>query len=58
MEEKLMDVLSAVSERPFLPPCWAIKYSSTLAPSLKFALIGVSIISPDGFAINPRIPAN
>jgi hypothetical protein len=34
-----------------------MKYSVTLKPSLKFEIIGVSIISPDGFAINPRMPA-
>ena len=34
------------------------KYSRTDNPSLKFEIIGVSIISPDGLAISPRIPAN
>src|SRR3989338_2318517 len=33
-----------------------MKYSKTVRPSRKLAVIGFSIISPDGFAINPRIP--
>ena len=32
--------------------CWAVK------PSLKLAVIGVSIIDPSGFAIKPLIPAS
>jgi len=42
-----------------------MKYSSTLSPSRKFDLIGLSMISPMppvsffcGFAIRPRIPAS
>src|SRR5204862_509908 len=35
-----------------------MKYSSTLNPSRKFDVMGRSMISPDGFAINPRIPAS
>ena len=35
-----------------------MKYSKAVSPSLKFAVIGVSIISPDGLAINPLMPAN
>ena len=35
-----------------------LKYSKMDKPTLKFAIIGVSIISPEGFAINPLIPAN
>ena len=42
-----------------------MKYSTTLRPSRKFDLIGLSMISPMppvsffcGFAINPRIPAS
>ena len=35
-----------------------LKYSKTLSPSLKEDLIGVSIISPDGLAIKPLIPAS
>ena len=35
-----------------------MKYSRAVKPSLKFEIIGLSIISPDGFAIRPRIPAN
>ena len=58
-------VFRAVSANPFLAPCVEIKYSITDNPSIKFAVIGFSIISPVwpdsvfcGFAINPRIPAN
>ena len=51
-------VFNAVSANPFLAPCVEIKYSSTLSPSRKFACMGVSIISPEGFAIKPRMPAN
>ena len=51
-------VLSAVSARPFLAPWVDVKYCRTVKPSLKLAVIGVSIIEPSGFAINPLIPAN
>jgi len=51
-------VFKAVSARPFLAPCVDIKYSSTSSPSLKLDSMGVSIISPDGLAINPLIPAS
>ena len=47
---------SAVSARPFRAPFVEIKNSITDKPSLKFARIGSSIISPLGFAIRPRIP--
>ena len=33
-----------------------MKYCNTESPSLKFAVIGVSIIEPSGFDINPLIP--
>ena len=33
-----------------------MKYSSTVRPSRKFAVIGVSMISPEGLAISPRMP--
>ena len=49
-------VFSAVSARPFRAPFVEIKNSITDKPSLKFARIGSSIISPLGFAIRPRIP--
>ena len=39
-------VFKAVSANPFLPPCVEIKYSSTVNPSRKFAVIGDSMISP------------
>ena len=51
-------VFSAVSAKPFRAPWVEIKYCSTVSPSRKFAVIGVSMISPDGFAIRPRIPAS
>ena len=51
-------VFKAVSARPFLAPWVELKYSRTFNPSLKLEIIGVSIISPEGFAINPLIPAN
>ena len=35
-----------------------MKYSKIVKPSLKLEIIGVSIISPEGFAIKPLIPAN
>ena len=35
-----------------------MKYCSTVRPSRKFAVIGVSMISPDGLAIRPRMPAS
>ena len=51
-------VFSAVSARPLRAPCVEMKYCSTVRPSRKFDVIGVSMISPDGFAINPRMPAS
>ena len=51
-------VFKAVSARPFLAPWVEVKYCSTVNPSLKLAVIGVSMIEPSGFAINPRIPAS
>ena len=51
-------VFKAVSASPFRAPWVDVKYSKTVKPSLKFEIIGVSIISPDGFAIRPLIPAN
>ena len=35
-----------------------MKYWRTFKPSLKFAVIGVSIIEPSGFAIKPLMPAS
>ena len=49
-------VFKAVSANPFLAPWVEMKYWSTDKPSLKFAVIGVSIIEPSGFDINPLIP--
>ena len=51
-------VFKAVSASPFLAPWVELKYSRTFRPSLKDDLIGVSIISPEGLAIKPLIPAN
>ena len=50
--------MSAVSARPLRAPCVEMKYCSTVRPSRKFDVIGVSMISPDGFAIRPRMPAS
>ena len=47
-----------MSARPLRAPCVEMKYSSTDRPSMKFALIGRSMISPFGFAIRPRMPAS
>ena len=57
-EEDSGAVFSAVSARPFLAPWVELKYSRTVRPSLKLEVIGVSIISPVGFAIKPLIPAS
>ncbi len=35
-----------------------MKYCSTERPSRKLAVMGVSMISPEGLAIKPRIPAS
>src|SRR3954453_8037888 len=35
-----------------------MKYSSTVRPSMKLALIGRSMISPFGLAMRPRMPAS
>ena len=51
-------VFNAVSDKPLRAPWVELKYSSTVKPSLKFEMIGVSIISPFGLAIRPRIPPN
>ena len=51
-------VLSAVSARPLRAPWVEMKYCSTDSPSRKFVVIGVSMISPDGLAIRPRMPAS
>src|SRR6266702_493389 len=49
-------VLSAVSARPLRAPWVEVKYSSTVSPSRKFEVIGVSMISPEGLAMRPRMP--
>ena len=51
-------VFKAVSASPFLAPWVDMKYCRTERPSLKFAVIGVSIIDPSGLDIKPRIPDN
>ena len=51
-------VLRAVSARPLRAPWVEEKYSSTERPSRKLALMGVSMMRPEGLAIRPRIPAN
>ena len=49
---------SAVSARPLRAPWVEMKYSSTVRPSMKLALIGRSMISPFGLAMRPRMPAS
>ena len=51
-------VFSAVSANPFRAPWVEMKYSPTDSPSRKFDRIGVSMISPDGLAMRPRMPAS
>ena len=51
-------VFKAVSDIPLRAPCVDVKYSDMVRPSLKFEIIGTSIIEPSGFCIIPRIPAN
>ena len=50
--------MSAVSASPLRAPWVEVKYSSTVSPSRKFEVMGVSMTSPDGLAISPRIPAS
>ena len=50
-------VRRAVSANPFRAPWVDMKYYSTVSPSLKLDLIGLSIMRPRGFDIRPRIPA-
>ena len=50
--------MSAVSAKPFRAPWVELKYWVTDRPSRKFEVMGVSMISPDGLAISPRIPAS
>ena len=47
-----------MSARPLRAPWVELKYSSTESPSLKLEMIGVSMISPEGLAIRPRMPAS
>ncbi len=49
---------SAVSAIPLRAPCVDMKYSRTVRPSMKFALIGRAMICPFGSAMRPRIPAS
>ena len=50
------------SSTPYQPdPCGAgveMKYCSTDRPSRKLAVIGVSMTSPEGLDMSPRIPAS
>ena len=50
--------MSAVSASPLRAPWVEVKYSSTVSPSRKFEVMGVSMTSPDGLAMSPRIPAS
>ena len=45
-----------MSAKPLRAPWVLLKYSSTLSPSRKLDLMGVSMISPLGLAIKPRMP--
>src|SRR5204863_29603 len=47
-----------VSARPLRAPYVEMKYWSTVSPSRKLAVIGVSMSSPEGLAIRPRMPAS
>ncbi len=49
--------MSAVSANPLRAPWVEMKYCKTDSPSRKLAVIGVGMISPEGFDIRPRIPA-
>ena len=51
-------VRSAVSASPLRAPWVEMKYSRTLRPSMKLALIGRSMISPFGLVMGPRMPAS
>ena len=51
-------VFNAVSARPLRAPWVEMKYCSTERPSRKFAVMGVSMTSPEGLDISPRIPAS
>ncbi len=51
-------VLSAVSARPLRAPWVDVKYSRTVRPSRKFEVMGVSMTSPLGLAMRPRMPAS
>ncbi len=51
-------VFKAVSVEPFLEPCDEMKNSDIVNPSRKHERIGISILSPFGLAIRPRIPDN
>ena len=50
--------MSAVSARPLRAPWVEMKYWRTERPSRKLVVIGVSMISPEGLAIRPRMPAS
>ena len=50
--------MRAVSASPLRAPWVEMKYCRTVSPSRKLAVMGVSMISPDGLAINPRMPAS
>ena len=51
-------VFNAVSARPLRAPCVEMKYCSTERPSRKLAVMGVSMTSPEGLDMSPRIPAS
>ena len=43
---------------PFRAPREEMKYSSTLRPSRKLDLMGISMVRPAVLAIRPRMPAS
>ncbi len=47
-----------MSASPFRAPWVEMKYSCTVSPSRKLAVMGLSMMSPDGLAMSPRIPAS
>ena len=48
----------AVSAKPLRVPWLEMKYSRTVRPSRKLALMGISKVRPVGSATRPRMPAN
>ncbi len=51
-------VFKAVSARPLRAPLVEMKYWRTVRPSRKLLVMGVSMISPEGLAMRPLMPAS